>query len=195
MKTLLIILLATFSLSASAQSANNDPLYPDQSPLSDSSNFKIIQNVLVWQKIYTTTQNKSTIIKNIKTNGLLKNIEIIDSTTIKARIEGLNADYSGAGFSRGTTPMMLLGETISAPVIINIKQGRYRVTIKSIMLTTSMTTPLSEVGESEPLETYVLKKKKTQFKPAFFTAVAPILTHTFDKIFAPAAPTDDNDNW
>lgn len=187
MKTLILIAIITLLSTQSFAQA------PEQ--VKDSSNFKIEQNTLVWQKIYTTTQNTSTIIKNIKTNGILKDIEIIDSTTVKARIEGLNADYAGAGFSRGTTPMMLLGETISAPVIINIKQGRYRVTIKNILLTTSITTPLSKVGESEPIETYVLKKKNTQFKPAFFTTVAPILTHTFNKIFTPTTPSTEDDNW
>ena len=39
------------------------------------------------------------------------------------------------------------------------------------------------VGEVEPIETYVLKKKGTQFKTGFLNVCATILNHTFNKIF------------
>ena len=56
-------------------------------------------------------------------------------------------------------------------------------------------TPLSKIGEIEPIETYALKKKNTIFKPGFLSDPATILNHTFNKIFEKREMKKEDENW
>lgn len=187
MKTLILSIIAIFLVTSSfSQEPGNTK---------DSSNFKIKQNALVWQKIYPTDHDTDALVKQLKTSGKLKNIERLDSATIIAAIENLPVDYTGAGYTRGNTPMYLISDRITANVTINLKPGRIRITIKNILLTNAIDTPVSEIGESELLETYALKKKNSEFKDIFLKDAATILTYTFNKIFTLTQPSPEDDNW
>lgn len=78
--------------------------------------------------------------------------------------------------------------------MIDFKEGKYRVTIKNMKLTNFLESPISKVGESEPIETYALKKKNTVFKDIFLKDAVTILNYTFNKIFEQTSKEED-DNW
>ena len=160
----------------------------------DSKNFKIADGEVIWQKIYESKDNIDQIIKRLKTGGILKNIELLDNS-LTATIEDLDADYKGAGFSRGVTPMFLIANKITCSVTIDFKEGRSRITLKHMKLKNLIETPLSKIGEIEPIETYALKKKNTIFKTVFLGDPATILNHTFNKIFEKKESEKEDENW
>ena len=96
----------------------------------DSKNFKIIDGEVVWQKVYESKDSINQITKRLKIDGILKNIELVDSV-LTAIIENLDADYKGAGFGRGVTPMFLISDKITCSVTIDFKEGKYRATINT----------------------------------------------------------------
>lgn len=195
MKQIITTLALLILLTSAAFTQNNysDPIYPEKTERSNK-NFKIANGEIQWQKIYNTTLDITAIARQLQTNGTLRDVQIIDDATIIAVIDHLDADYKGAGHTRGTTPIYLISDRLSASVTINIKPGRFRATVRNIQLTTALETAASPLGESEPLETYALKKKNTQFKDGFLNIPATILDHTFHSLFD-LTPSPSDDNW
>ena len=147
----------------------------------DSMNFKIIDGEVVWQKVYESKDSINQIIKRLN--------------VLTAIIKDLDADYKGAGFSRGMAPMFLISDKITGSVTIDFKDGKYRATIKHMKMENKIATPISKIGETEPIETYALKKKNTIFKSGFLTDPAIILDYTFNKIFEKKEMKKEDENW
>ncbi len=193
MKNLLILLVTLFCVNTCIAQKGYDPTYGDpKNKKVDTKGFKISNSQLIWQKVYESTETIDQLTTRLKEDGNVKNIEVTDHT-IFGNLDDLYADYQGAGYGRAVTPMMLLSQQIICTVTIEFKTNKFRVTIKNMKLKNTSPTPLSPVGEVEPIETYVLKKKGTQFKTGFLNACATILNHTFNKIFE--NKIEEEDNW
>ena len=124
-----------------------------------AQNTLIIDNGnLIWQKIYYTSRTQSDIITSLRTSGKVANIDITDEVIV-CNIPSTKFDYEAAGFKRGSTPMYLLGNDFTAFVRIQIKEDRYRVTVSDILLTTSIETPISKIGETTEIEFYAVKNE------------------------------------
>ena len=91
--------------------------------------------------------------------------------------------------------MYLISDRLTCFVLIEFKKEKYRVTVKNMQLINVLESPISKVGESEPIETYALKKKNTAFKDMFLKDAATILNYTFNKIFDISKNVEDDDNW
>ncbi len=179
MKNLIILFLSLFAINTSFAQ--------------DTKNFKIVNGRLIWQKVYECKDSINQIVANLKKGGIVKENEITNNV-ITGIIKELDADYKGAGFSRGFTPIYLISNRITCSIMIDFKEGKYRVTIKNMKLTNFLESPISKVGESEPIETYALKKKNTVFKDIFLKDAVTILNYTFNKIFEQTSKEED-DNW
>lgn len=196
MKKLLFLVVVSLYISVcQAQERDSDPIYgsPKHKTV-NTQEFKISNGKLIWQKIYECKDSISQIAKKLKNDGILKEIEITENT-ITGSLKDIDADYKGAGFSRGLTPMYLISDRLTCFVLIDFKKDKYRVTIKNIQLTNVLESPISKVGESEPIETYALKKKNTTFKDVFLKDAATILNYTFNKIFENNKDVNKDDNW
>jgi len=81
------------------------------------------------------------------------------------------------------TPMYLSRKHFTGFTILEFKDGKYRLTLKKIVLTQKYSDPLSKQGEKTNLELYGLKGGKDEMTNAFIKSPSLILNHTFLKKF------------
>lgn len=195
MKNLFILLIALFCVNICIAQKDYDPIYgAPKNKKVDTQGFKISNGKLIWQKVYECKDSINQIVSNLKRGGILKGIEISDGT-VTGSLKNIDSDYKGAGFSRGLTPMYLISDRLTCFVLIEFKKEKYRVTIKNMQLINVLESPINKIGESEPIESYALKKKNTAFKDTFLKDAATILNYTFNKIFDTNKNSENDDNW
>ena len=95
---------------------------------------------LIWEHIYQTDMTSSELHKSLHLSSCFTNIEKIDDTFYLAKIPGCKVDYEKYGFKRMKLPLWVCNTDIGQSVaIIQYKEGRYKVTIKNINLSTKTT--------------------------------------------------------
>ncbi|MEN8187870.1 MAG: hypothetical protein ABFR05_12140 [Bacteroidota bacterium] len=99
-----------------------------------------------------------------------------------AEINELSLDFKGYGASEMSTPIYIARSYVKSYFIIEFKENRYRVTIKSIKLVQKYDDGLSKEGEISDMELYALKKRNTEFKSSFLKKPSKIINFTFQKI-------------
>ena len=97
MKFIITIVLTCVIFSLYAQEKYNDPLYPESNTV-NATNFKIDNGSLVWQKIYESKLTPTAIVKKLKADGKIKNIDF--SENLLTGELNIPADYKNAGFSQ-----------------------------------------------------------------------------------------------
>lgn len=156
-------------------------------------NFTPVDNETIWQKVYETTLNFKQLSDNIKSSGLFENLEIGENK-VAGNIKPIDADFKGAGYGKMVTPIVISGSFFDGFVIIDFKDGKYRVTLKKIFLTKKYSDSLSEQGEKSSFESLCLKKGKNEFRDAFTKSPSKILNYTFSKRFD-FSEKMNNENW
>jgi hypothetical protein len=144
--------------------------------------FSIDNGSVIWQKVYDTPITSESAVKMLH-DGPITNIEQHDGY-LTGEIENLSLDSKGAGMKLMTTPFYISGSNYDAKVRIEIKDGRYRVSISNIILTQKTNAGIFKLGETYSLEEMVVMRGK--FKKAFVKKHAQVFTFTFDKIFTPS---------
>lgn len=156
-------------------------------------NFKIDGTAtLYWTKVFDCDSSIN-IINYFEKSGIIDTPTKTDST-ISGRIFPIEADFKGAGYSEMTTPMYVARKTITAFVLIEVRPGRYKVTLRDITLTQKYADGLSAQGEITMLSTFAVKSS-TKFKPAFTNAPAIIYNHTFKKRFNIILTPAEDSKW
>lgn len=153
------------------------------------NNFKLDNRQVIWQRIYETKLNFKDLVTQIKSSGIFKTVTI-DSLEISGELREFNADYKGAGYSEMITPIYIDRSHINAFAILEFKEGKYRVTVKKIVLTQAYDDALSKQGERVNLENYAIKKD--QFTNAFKKSPSLILNFSINKLFE---MKKDESNW
>ncbi|MDB4293518.1 hypothetical protein N9954_08935 [Maribacter sp.] len=145
---------------------------------SKTANFSIENGQLIWQKVYATELSKEQLIQEIRNSGTFKNSSVFEEK-LTAEISELYLDYDGYGEKSLLPP--LNSRYIKSYVIIDFKENKYRVTLKSIKLT-----PIITGGESYDstiaLERVALQKEGGGFKDKFLKKTSKIMDFTFQKI-------------
>lgn len=149
--------------------------------LSETDNFEIENGQLIWQKVFNTDLTKEQFINEIKSSGQFDNI-IENNKNFTAEINQLSLDFKGYGVSEMSTPIYIARSYLKAFVLIEFKEQRYRVTLKSIKLVQKHEDALSKVGETTNIELFALKKRNTEFKSTFLNKSSKIMDFTFQKI-------------
>lgn len=145
-------------------------------------NFKLEDGNLLWQKVYETEISNDKIIKSLKTSGIIKDIESLESS-MTGTIENLDLDYKGFGKTEMNTAMYISRSYFKSFVLIELKDGRYRITLKEMKLVQKYSDGLNEEGEISELKDYAIKNSKTEFRKSFKKAPSGILNFTFEKVF------------
>ena len=91
------------------------------------------------------------------------------------------ADYKPLGYSEMQVPMYVARMDINAYAVIEIKEGRYRITINKIDLIQRYDDALSEKGERSELVTWAVGNN--EFKRAFLKKPVEIYEYTFNNLF------------
>jgi len=161
------------------------------------NNFYAEENEIIWQKVYETNFTFDQLVTNITESGQLEKI-YVSNNKITGDLKPFEADFKGAGYSRGFTPMYLLGSLLTGFATIDFKDGKYRVTIKRIIyeFTSSSgftyNSALWRQGDKHSLSSVVLKRDNIM-KEAFKDG-SIILNYTFSKKFD-LKPRTENQNW
>jgi len=146
------------------------------------NNFQVYNSEIIWQKVFETAFTFEDLIEKVKDSGLLDKMEI-GNNKISGEFKEIGADFKGAGFTEMGTPMYLSRSHFTGFTILEFKDGKYRLTLKKIVLTQKYSDPLSEQGEKKSLELYGLKSGKDEMTNAFIKSPSLILNHTFLKKF------------
>ena len=147
-----------------------------------ANNFEIEDKEIIWRKVFETELTFDQLIEKIKDSGLFEKMELGDNK-VTGDIREINADFKGAGFSEMGTPMYVVRSHYNAFTTIEFKDGKYRVTLKKIILTQKYDDGLSKQGERTNLDMFALKTTKDEMKGAFKKSPSLILDHTFTDKF------------
>ena len=145
------------------------------------NNFQVLQEEIVWQKVFQTKLSFEALAERVKDSGLLDKIEL-SQNKVSGELKALDADFKGAGFAEMAAPMYIARSHFTGYAVLEYKEGRYRVTLHKILLTQRYSDPLSNQGETNHLEYYALNSKK-EINKAFQKTSGLILDYTFSKKF------------
>lgn len=156
------------------------------------NNFKVNdQRLLVWQKVFESDVNPDQLFGQLLSTGFFKDVNKTDSTFF-GLFQGIEPDYKGYGSSEMSTPIYIARSFINGGVRIEIKDGRYRVTLQNLTLEQKYSDGLSKQGEKSKIEGFALSNDK--IKSGFSKKPAAILDYTFNKIFK-VSDDNSNDDW
>jgi hypothetical protein len=157
------------------------------------NNFHIEENTIVWQRVFEKSLNFEQLYTLVNDSGqfeLLKKEE----NKITGELKQIDADFKRAGFTEMGIPMYIPRSFYNAFAIIDFKDGKYRVTIKKIELTQKYDDPLTKQGEKTTLESFGLKRGKSEFTASFIKSPSQILDYTFTQKFD-FKKIGQQDNW
>ena len=159
----------------------------------DGSRFSTDGASVTWQQIYQTPLDSAAVVDGLLGSGKFDNV-ILTKDGFTCRIIPHEVDYRGAGMKRGLVSMYLLGGEMEGRAVVQIREGRYRVTVDGIVFTTTLETPLSKAGERTKLELYVLNGDG-QFRRNFWNkGSAPVLDYDLLTTFG-IKEDDENEDW
>ena len=154
------------------------------------NNFKLEDNDLIWQKVYETELSFEEIINNLVKSGIYDQYESYENN-LTGHLQEFQADYEGAGYSVGLTPMIISGNSIEAFSTVEHKDGRYRVTLKKIALTKLYDDPFSQQGEKHTLKS-VATNRRGKIRDWFLNH-SIIYDFTFDQLFT--INVSESEDW
>ena len=163
----------------------------------DTKNFKIVKEKLVWQKVFETELTEEEIIESLKKTEYIDSVKKIKETTYSAIIVEMPLDFRDYGLTSMGVPMYIARSDLLASVTIDIKPGKYRVTISSMTLRQRYTDPLTMEGQKTDLQIFALKKGNTQFKSMFLGNASSVINYTINKAFTlkKVEKEAEDDNW
>lgn len=157
------------------------------------NNFHVEGTDLIWQKVFESPMNFEQLYTKVNESGLLENIEKSENK-LTGELKQIDADFKGAGYSEMGIPMYIPRSFFTGFVVLELKEGKYRVTIKRIVLTQKYDDPLSKQGQKTSIETYGLKRGKSEMTASFMKSPSIILDYTFKQKFE-FKQTETKDNW
>lgn len=182
-KTFLLLLLITTI--SSAQSLEN-PNYP---------NFILENKTIKWQKVFDTNLSKNELgnlfIKNIVSNFQTENLQEFEDR-ILFNVKQDKIDFKSMGGSWGSTALFVQ-YPIDYFVMVDIKENKYRITIKNIIV------DMSSAGfgnTANELINYITKKKNSVFRKSSASSKgATFFNNHFMNKFDINKISKENDEW
>ena len=132
---------------------------------------------LKWERVYELGKNEfSPNLLPIQIEGLERTASIYSG-----KIETFS-DWKSLGYKELSLPMYIPRTRISASVLIEVREDRYRVTLTNIVLIQNYDDPISKAGDQTLLKTFALNNKG-EFKSAFLKTPIDIYEKTFNRLF------------
>lgn len=144
--------------------------------------FKLEDGNFIWQKVYETELSNDDLVKYFKTSGIIKNLDNLKNS-ITGTIVNLDLDYKGFGNTEMNTAMYISRSYFNSFILIELKDGRYRITLKEMKLVQKYSDGLNEEGEISELKDYAIKNNNSDFKKMFTKSPSGIINYTFAKVF------------
>lgn len=157
-----------------------------------SFNFSIDNGKIIWQKVFDTDLNSEQITILAQESGIMRDINVSENR-VSGQIELMEPDYRGAGYGEMSTPIFISRSFVECFALIELRDGRYRVTLRNIALAQKYNDGVSKEGEKSTLESYALNRRGDEMKKGFLNKPAEILNYTFIKSFTVSASKQDED--
>lgn len=161
-KVLIFAILASLTMAASAQTAE------DYHFVADGGSAR-------WQMVYESPADSTAILDYLLGSGNFADITGI-SGGISFTILPRKADYHAAGFRAGRVAMYVLNYMMTGHGLLQLRDGRYRVTVDHIVF---------QADPDTPLETFALNRSGA-FKPLFTDSsanAAQVLDYELTQLF------------
>jgi hypothetical protein len=126
-------------------------------------NFKLVDQEIIYQKVFEQDS-----ITPAKLETFYKTVPFVTRVTLKDDgvefdLNELTVDYKKFQFSQVATPPIIQTGKYSGKVTVNVKEGKYRVTVKAIQLTGDNV--YKKITTKENLTTYASKNNGTVLHP------------------------------
>ena len=144
-----------------------------------------------WQRVYETELTHDELLDIIINAGTFT--DILDGESVTFRVVRGKIDFKSLGFSRGSLPMYASVNDVSCFVTLQIKDGKYRVTVDDIILTENVSGGLFKEGTENTLETYAVKRG--EFTNNFMKAPSKLYNGFFSNLFLFQRKEYIDDDW
>lgn len=169
-KILLIALFALLGLAAKAQTP-------------EDFHFYVEDQGICWRQVYESPADSTAVLDFIFGSGNFADIVEI-SSGISFIVTPRKIDTRAGGFKAGSVAVYVSNYTMTAHGLLEMKEGRYRVTVDRIVFQT---------GPDTTLETYALNKRM-EFKPVFVSMnAAKAIDYELTRLFT--IKTAEKEDW
>ena len=169
-KTICLALFALIGLLLAAQTTEDYHFYAEDGRI-------------FWRQVFESPADSTTLLDHLFGSGNFADITEV-SNGISFTIAPRKIDTRAGGFKAGSVAMYVANYTMTAHGLLEMKEGRYRVTVDRIIF------------QSEPdttLETYALNRRG-EFKPVFLSMnAAQALDHELTRLFTVRMPEKEED--
>ena len=145
-------------------------------------NFYIDKGEIIWRRVFESAADLKTIETNFRAKGCFRDFNSYDGL-ITAELYGLRLNIEATGYKRMSLPIYIPSNSFSAFVIVQVKEDRYRVTVRRIYLE-------DKLGVSS-LTTFAVKDGKIDDK--FAGAPSDVINYNFFALFSDLGEEVDND--
>ena len=160
-----------------------------EAPNTAASNFSVVNNSIVWQKVFTSSLTYNELLKSVIASGVFEKIDTIGHQ-IAGQSKQFDMDYKGAGFS--SSPIYIRDSHFRWHTTIECKDGRYRVTVRNIEMEQSYSNPMFKQGQKDYLDNLFVKNGQIKGSLGSWPKSDKIIDYTFTKLFT---FTKQTDNW
>ena len=160
----------------------------------DESRFSTDGASVMWQNVYQTQLDSVAVVDGLIASGHFDGI-ILTRDGFTCRIIPHEVDYRGAGMKRGLTSMYLLDGELEGRAVVQVREGRYRVTVDEMVFTGKISSPLSKPGERTKLELYALNGSG-RFRSNFWNkGSSPVLDYDLFSMFNVKEKEAQDEDW
>ena len=157
--------------------------------LSAQDNFVLNEGKVTWQKVYETKKSKEEIISHFKSSGLFKLFRVEDGKII-ATLRPQSIDKEDKDIAGTLPPPLTVKASYAGTVIIGLKDDKYRVTYKEILIVGNG--ELIKKGEKQAFEKHYVNKDGKAFRISFNKKPKTIYNLAFNQTFKmKVAKSDD----
>jgi|GEM_PF-1639943 len=179
---ILTIYFVSFCPFLAIQSETNE-FYSNQEKIDENSTYNFLSEdgELVWQAVYDTDMS----VEDVKKNLIQKGVLIIESetdNTITGTLKPFDVSYKKQGKSSMQIQLYVRDCSFTGFVLIELKDKRYRITIRDIKAVYSFTNGLAHKGDEFNVKDYAVSSKGI-FKKSFLKSAAPLLNYDFTTMF------------
>ena len=179
---ILTIYFVSFCPFLAIQSETNE-FYSNQEKIDENSTYNFLSEdgELVWLAVYDTDMS----IEDVKKNLIQKGVLIVESetdNTITGTLKPFDVSYKKQGKSSMQIQLYVRDCSFTGFVLIELKDKRYRITIRDIKAVYSFTNGLAHKGDEFNVKDYAVSSKGI-FKKSFLKSAAPLLNYDFTTMF------------
>ena len=125
--------------------------------------FKLVEQEILYQKVFSQDSITATALeKYYKTLPYVSHLEV-SADGVQFEVSDITVDYKKFQISQVSTPLIMQTGKYSGKVSIGVKDGKYRVTMKSIQMTGDM--GYKKITEKDNLTNYASRNSATILAP------------------------------